>query len=78
MAKPAKSKALCRGCYNDVYNNGCGGAQECWSYKDAEVRRRMSVYYMDPMDRAKPCWALSCYRQVNGMFFFDTEDARAP
>lgn len=35
-----KSKTMCRGCHNDIYNARPGG---CWSFADAEVVERIQV-----------------------------------
>lgn len=39
----SKTKDLCRGCRNDFYNGE--GAEECWSYKDAEVCVRYRIHW---------------------------------
>ena len=41
---PEMTKERCRGCHNDVYNHGLGGAKECWSFKDAKVILRKAVH----------------------------------
>lgn len=38
------TKRNCIGCYNDVYNHGCGGSKECWSFKTAKVIFRKEVH----------------------------------
>jgi hypothetical protein len=61
--KPTKSKALCSGCYNDVYNHGCGGAKECWSFAKATVEKRLMIPVdLRPPYKFPPRWVLSCYR----------------
>jgi len=37
-------KDKCIGCYNNIYNNGAGGAKECWSFKTAKVVWRKMVH----------------------------------
>lgn len=60
-----KSKDLCAGCYNNDYNNGLGGAKECWSYSEAEVVDRIPVHInqMPPYDKKNARKMLNCYRQ---------------
>jgi len=54
----------CAGCYNDVYNHGCGGAKECWSLKTAKLILRKEVHI-----NQRPPWTQkarqfpSCYRR---------------
>jgi len=36
------NKKHCKGCYCDDYNHGLGGAQECWSFKNARLIMRTS------------------------------------
>ncbi len=76
MSKPRKTKALCAGCHNQCYHHGTGGAKVCWSYKDATVKRRVCVYYMqeNPAEHCEAVWALSCFRQVNGSFYYDNAE----
>ena len=38
------TKNDCVGCYNDAYNHGLGGTQECWSFADAELAMRKEVH----------------------------------
>lgn len=60
-----KNKSMCAGCYNDEYNNGLGGAKECWSFKDAKVVKRIPVHIdqMPPYDKKSAREMLSCYRR---------------
>lgn len=59
-----KSKELCRGCYNDYYNHGGGGAEGCWSFASAEVCKRAFIHLsMVPPWAVKPVTTLSCYRK---------------
>ncbi len=61
--KPAKSKQLCSGCYNDVYNHGCGGAKECWSFSGSTVEKRIMIHVDQvPPYKQKPQWVLSCFK----------------
>lgn len=63
--KPKKAKTLCGGCYNNDYNYGLGGADGCWSYKDATVIKRLGI----PVDMPPPYskenaeWKLSCFNR---------------
>ena len=58
------TKANCKGCYNEVYNQGLGGAKECWSFATAELIMRKEVH----IDQ-RPPWNQeakllpSCYRK---------------
>ncbi len=64
-----KSKAMCDGCYNNDYNNGLGGAKECWSYPEAEIKQRMAIHVSQPPPydkNFKPM--MSCYRKPQFVF----------
>jgi len=37
-------KKHCEGCYNNIYNNGAGGAKQCFSLATAEVIMRKEVH----------------------------------
>lgn len=56
-------KKYCKGCYNDVYNHGCGGAKECWSFKDAKVVWRKEVH----VDQVPP-WKQKAKRTASCFF----------
>lgn len=59
-----KSKTMCHGCRNDVYNAGLGGASECWSFKSAEVCKRAFVHVsMVPPWGVTPVTTLTCHRK---------------
>ena len=60
--KPTKRD--CDGCYNDVYNHGCGGATECWSFKDATMVKKLDipVDLGPPYKHLKPTSRPSCYK----------------
>lgn len=62
MSKPTKQD--CGGCYNDVYNHGCGGAKECWSFEDAQMVKKLDVPISmpPPFTRLKPTTRPSCYK----------------
>jgi hypothetical protein len=69
---PRKSKALCRGCYDDFYNHpGPHGAKECWSLKDAEVVTRWRIgWWASPVrENAEKVTTLDCHREP-GQFGF--------
>ena len=34
----------CRGCYNEDYHHGLGGAKKCWSFDRARVVKRAFVH----------------------------------
>ncbi len=65
----AKSKALCKGCYNNDYNHGLGGAKECWNYEDGIVKLRKRVHINDrPPWRNDPRMMMSCYQEPKYIF----------
>ena len=63
-------KSDCSGCYNDVYNHGCGGAKECWSFKDAKIvwRKEIHVDQMPPF-KQKAKRLPSCYYRQRYVYF---------
>ena len=65
MEKPKKSKSLCSRCYNDGYNHGLGGAQECFSYKAGKVSKRLSIRsdQMPPYNRDNWSYMMSCFNR---------------
>jgi hypothetical protein len=61
VTKEEKLK-YCSGCYNNIYNQGAGGAKECWSLENAEVVMRKEVHIDQvPPWNQKPIKVLSCY-----------------
>lgn len=72
MIKSEKRKH-CFGCYNDDYNYGLGGANECWYLDDMKLIKRKKVGINDV-----PPWTWesekypSCYRK-NGYVFINCE-----
>lgn len=60
------SKQMCRGCYDDVYNHGCGGASECWAFKGSKVVTKIGYrsIHSTKMD-TKISRTLSCWHGVN-------------
>jgi hypothetical protein len=48
MSKPKKDKAQCGGCYNNDYNFGLGGSNECWSFKSAKIIKRLAIHVDQP------------------------------
>jgi len=65
MTKEQRKRKYCVGCRDNVYNNGCGGATECWLLKSAKV---MWVKFV-PMNQ-RPPWdmpptrAHSCFHKT--------------
>ena len=57
-------KTNCTGCYNNDYNNGLGGAKECWSFKDAKMiwRKEVHVNQVPPWNQKARRFP-SCYRK---------------
>jgi len=64
-----KTKALCRGCRDDYYNN----PGECWSYKNAKVVQRWRIGWWTAPSRVD-CFdkvtTLSCHAEP-GRFSFE-------
>lgn len=56
-------KKYCRGCYNERYNHGAGGSDECWMLKSAKVvwRKRVHVDQVPPWEQ-KAERVPDCYR----------------
>ena len=62
-------KKHCRGCYDDVYNNGCGGAKECWLLKSAKLIMRKEVHISQRPPWKQPAKKLpSCYHKPQFVF----------
>lgn len=65
-SKPEKTKELCAGCYNNEYNYGLGGANECWEYKEAKIIKRLCVHISQspPYNfKENSRWKLNCFRK---------------
>jgi hypothetical protein len=61
-AQMDKLKVHCGGCYNDVYNYGCGGAKRCWSLRTMKLKMRKQVHINDvPPWKHKPRKLPDCY-----------------
>ena len=60
-----KIKSMCSGCYNNDYNNGLGGAKECWSFKDAEIVSRILIgnWENPPYLNKKKYKVLNCFHE---------------
>ena len=54
----------CRGCYNDAYNHGLGGAKGCWNLPTAKLVTNVEVHIdkRPPYLSEKPQRRYSCYR----------------
>jgi len=71
MNKDEKKK-YCRGCYNNVYNAGLGGAKECWSLQSSELiwRKRIHINQAPPFDqdaeKLPDCYVVPKYVFLNG------------
>ena len=66
------NKNDCKGCYNDCYNHGLGGAKECFSFKNAKVQRMYVIGVNTPQDKRSNFKAVqvpSCYRQQGVRFY---------
>ena len=58
------NKLKCAGCYNNVYNEGCGGAKQCWQLEDAKLIKRKEVHIdQRPPWNQKAELFPSCYRK---------------
>ena len=59
----AAKQMFCKGCYNDEYNNGLGGAKKCWSLDKMMVIQRKRVHINDrPPWNHTPESLPKCYR----------------
>lgn len=66
----AKTKSMCSGCRDNFYNGGNPyGVAECWSYKDAQVVKRVMIHrdQAPPYRNVKPRETLSCWYGDSGM-----------
>ncbi len=65
-----KSKAMCAGCYNNDYNNGLGGAKECFYYREAKMIQRIPIHINEapPYKKEFSRLMMSCYRQPQMVF----------
>ena len=62
-------KEDCKGCYNDDYNNGLGGAKECWHFDEKQELVDKLVIHVDarpPYDKndtqkIPPCYTKQRY-----------------
>lgn len=71
-----KSKEMCRGCKNDIYNdpnNNPSKTKSCWMYKTARVKKRIIVgLWQNPPYSRKDCKPmLSCYTPYRGSVAID-------
>ena len=63
----------CHGCYNDDYNYGLGGAEQCWSFDEGkELIRKYIIhrdlpppYSTDLIKKVPPCYQPQHYCVVN-------------
>lgn len=62
--------AYCKGCYNEDYNRGLGGAKQCWNAEDMTVVQRKRVHINDvPPWTHQPVSLLPvCYRVPKFVF----------
>jgi hypothetical protein len=69
-----KTKELCRGCYDDYYNQN--REEGCWSFKTAKVVKRVRVgIWQQPPYTWRPETVLSCYR-AQGCAMLPRDDCR--
>ena len=75
MSEVNKTKAMCRGCRDDYYNQNRQGG--CWCFGDATIVERIQVGVWEPppykRDRARS--VLSCFRP-EGYAMLKTNDCR--
>lgn len=58
------SKEHCCGCESNPYNNGLGGAKQCWCLESARLIMRKEVHVdQSPPWNQKPKLLPSCYRR---------------
>ena len=72
-------KSKCSGCYCDDYNRGLGGANECWSFKDAILIPMYSIHRDTPMSGYKKAWTKAgmkpnCFQGTGGMIYSSKEN----
>lgn len=69
MITIAQKKTHCAGCYNDVYNHGCGGAKQCWSLDSMKLikRKRVHISQRPPWNQAAELLP-DCYRVPQFVF----------
>jgi hypothetical protein len=55
----------CRGCYNDDYNHGLGGAKVCWHLQSARLITNVEVHVdkRPPYLTEQPERRYQCYRR---------------
>lgn len=63
-------KSDCNGCYNNVYNNGAGGSNECWSFKRAKMifRKEVHVDQIPPWNQKAKRFP-DCYTKQRYVYF---------
>lgn len=64
-AKETEKAKRCRGCYNDDYNHGLGGATVCWSLASAKLITNVEVHIdkRPPYLTEEPTRRFRCYRR---------------
>lgn len=62
-------KKHCVGCEDNFYNNGGGGAKECWLLEKAELimRKQVAIDQVPPWKQA-PVLRPDCYRKRGYVF----------
>ena len=70
-----KTKEMCRGCYNDYYNQN--REDGCWSFADAEIVKRVRVgtWEPPPYSKKRAERVLSCFH-TQGSSMLELSDVR--
>lgn len=68
-------KQNCLGCEDNFYNNGGGGAKECWAYATAKLikRKRVSIDQVPPWTQEAEVYP-SCYHQKRFVFVKENQE----
>ena len=71
-----KSKEMCSGCRNDIYNNkysNPSGTASCSHYRGAKVKKRLVVHsnQKPPYNKSDCSQMLSCYTPRSGLVAID-------
>lgn len=68
-AEIKKKSDMCRGCYNDDYNHGLGGASKCWLLDDAKMvmKKKVSIDDMPPW-KHEPIKVFDCRTELKFVF----------
>lgn len=70
-----KTKQMCKGCYNDMYNYSPFGG--CWYFESAKIVKKVEVgtWEPPPYNRNRAKEVLNCYNR-QGSSFLPLDDCR--